>query len=56
MVIDVTPAVGGRDVTATTLVLTHNWFGRAYLTTIMPFHRLIARTMLRQVCAPAAPR
>jgi hypothetical protein len=56
VVIEVTPAVGGRDVTATTLVLTHNWFGRAYLAIIMPFHRLIARTMLRQVCPEPTPR
>jgi hypothetical protein len=49
VVVDVAPASGGRDVTATTLVLTHNWFGRAYLAAIMPFHRLIAKTLLRQV-------
>jgi hypothetical protein len=56
VVVDVAPAGGGRDVTATTLVLTHNRLGRAYLTAIMPFHRLIARTLLRQVCQAAAPR
>jgi hypothetical protein len=41
----------GRNVTATTLVLTHNWLGRTYLAIILPFHRLIVRTMLRQVAA-----
>jgi hypothetical protein len=50
VVVDVVPAGGGREVTATTLVLTHNWFGRAYLTAIMPFHRMIAKTLLKQVC------
>jgi Protein of unknown function (DUF2867) len=49
VVVDVLPAGGGREVTATTLVLTHNWLGRAYLTVIMPFHRLIAKTLLKQV-------
>ena len=38
-----------RQVTATTLVLTHNPFGRVYLAVILPFHRLIARSMLRQL-------
>ena len=41
----------GRQVTATTLVRTHNLFGRAYLAIIMPFHRLIVPTMLRKVAA-----
>jgi hypothetical protein len=55
VVVDVLPAGGGREVTATTLVLTHNWFGRAYLTAIMPFHRMIAKTLLKQVSqAPAS--
>ena len=39
--------------TATTLVQTHNALGRIYLTIIMPFHRLVAKTMLRQVAASA---
>lgn len=56
IVVDVAPAHGGRDVTATTLVLTHNRLGRAYLAAIMPFHRLIAKTLLRQVCLTPAPR
>lgn len=50
VVVDVAPAAGGREVTATTLVLTHNWFGRVYLAAIMPFHRMIAKTLLKQVC------
>ncbi len=51
VVVDVVSADSGRDqqVTATTLVLTHNWLGRAYLTVILPFHRLIAKSMLGQI-------
>jgi Protein of unknown function (DUF2867) len=56
VVLDVAPANGGRDVTATTLVLTHNRLGHAYLTAIVPFHRLIAKTLLRQVCLISAPQ
>ncbi|MGY4574689.1 hypothetical protein ACVWY5_007759 [Bradyrhizobium sp. USDA 3256] len=37
-----------RSITATTLVHTHNWFGRAYLAVILPFHRLIVPAMLRK--------
>jgi hypothetical protein len=49
VVVDVAPAGPGQQVTTTTLVLTHNWLGRVYLALIMPFHRLIARAMTRQV-------
>jgi hypothetical protein len=53
VVVDVL-ALGGdsRRVTATTLVRTHNWVGRAYLALIVPFHRVIVRTMLAQVARP----
>jgi len=53
VVVDVSPVKGGREVTATTLVLTHNWVGRAYLTIILPFHRQIAKTIIGQVCEPS---
>ena len=49
LVVDVEPCDKGQRVTATTLVLTHNWLGRIYLAVILPFHRLIARTLIRQV-------
>ena len=49
LVVDVATSGVTQQVTATTLVLTHNWLGRAYLAVIMPFHRLIVRTLLRQV-------
>jgi hypothetical protein len=49
VVVDVATSSQTQHVTATTLVLTHNRLGRTYLAIILPFHRLIARTMLRQV-------
>ncbi len=49
VVVDVTASGQGRRVTATTLVLTHNLLGRAYLAMILPFHRLVVRAMLQQV-------
>jgi hypothetical protein len=52
VVVDVAPADHGRQVTATTLVLTHNWLGRAYLRVILPFHRLVAKSMLGQILQP----
>ena len=51
IVVDVTPPGDVRQVTATTLVKTHNWLGRTYLAIIMPFHRLIVPALLRQVAA-----
>lgn len=51
VVVDVAAAGQGQSVTATTLVMTHNLLGRCYLAIILPFHRLIARAMLRQVAA-----
>ena len=51
LVVDVATSGATQNVTATTLVLTHNWLGRTYLAVIMPFHRLIVRTLLRQVAA-----
>ena len=49
VVIDVASQSTASQVTATTLVQTHNLFGRCYLAIILPFHRLVVRTMLRQV-------
>jgi hypothetical protein len=51
VVVDVAASGGGQEVTATTLVLTHNLLGRVYLATILPFHRLVVRALLRQVAA-----
>ncbi|TKW80223.1 MAG: DUF2867 domain-containing protein [Bradyrhizobium icense] len=49
VVLDVAASGQRQSVTATTLVLTHNWLGRTYLAIIMPFHRLVVRAMLQQV-------
>jgi hypothetical protein len=49
VVVDVGAGASGPQVTVTTLVLTHNWLGRTYLATIMPFHRLVVRSMLQRL-------
>jgi Protein of unknown function (DUF2867) len=49
VVVDVASSGAGCRVTATTVVLTHNLLGRAYLTVILPFHRLIVRSMMGQI-------
>jgi hypothetical protein len=51
VVVDVATSGDRQQITATTLVLTHNWLGRSYLALILPFHRLIVRAMLRRVAA-----
>jgi len=51
VVVDLQNSGNARNVTLTTLVKTHNWFGRTYLAVILPFHRLIAPALLRQVAA-----
>ena len=48
-VVDVVADGMGQRVTATTVVLTHNLFGRTYLTIIAPFHRMVVRSALRRV-------
>lgn len=51
VVVDVARSGAGQQVTATTLVKTHNWLGRTYLAIILPFHRIVVRALLRQVAA-----
>jgi hypothetical protein len=51
VVVDVSAPGGRRQVTATTVVKTHNRLGRIYLAVIMPFHRLIVPALLRQVAS-----
>lgn len=51
VVVDVATRGAGQQVTATTLVKTHNWLGRTYLAIILPFHRIVVRAMLAQVAA-----
>jgi hypothetical protein len=55
VVVDVAPCDLGQQITATTLVLTHNLLGRLYLAIILPFHRLIVRALLQRVFLPSAP-
>ena len=55
VVVDVVALGGERhEVTVTTLVRTRNAVGRVYLATIMPFHRLVVRTLLAQAAKPLA--
>ena len=49
-VIDITDRdAGPQGVTIATIIKRHNWLGRTYLATIMPFHRLIVRTALARL-------
>jgi len=54
LLVDVKDAGDGiQTVTASTLVKTHNTFGRVYLAFVKPFHRMIVPAMLRQLTATA---
>lgn len=53
IVVDVAGAAADRRVTLTTLVRTNNLLGRAYLTLIIPFHKLVARSMMGEIVEPA---
>ncbi len=46
IILDAAPLAGSTKLTLSTAVRTHNLFGRAYLAVVMPFHKLIVRTML----------
>jgi len=52
IVVDVGGIAERRQVTSTTLVRTHNLLGRAYLTLVMPFHKLVVRSMMRHIMDP----
>ena len=54
VVVDVAPCDRGQEITATTLVKTHNWLGRVYLAIVLPFHRLIVRNMLQRAFSKPA--
>jgi hypothetical protein len=49
VIVDIAPVADTRRVRATTLVRTHNALGRLYLATVLPFHRLIVPSMMRQL-------
>lgn len=42
---------GGTRASLMTLIRRHNWLGRAYLATILPFHKLIVRRSLARLRA-----
>jgi len=52
VVVDVVAEPAGTRVVATTLVLKHNLLGQVYLAAILPFHRLIVRSMLNGLARP----
>lgn len=45
----IVPEGQGSRITLTTAVATHNRLGRAYLAIIIPFHKLIVRSMVKQL-------
>ena len=53
IVVEVAGDAASRQVTLTTLVKTNNLLGRAYLTLITPFHKLVARGMMGRIEEPA---
>ncbi|MEX3950807.1 DUF2867 domain-containing protein [Paraburkholderia sp. EG287B] len=46
--ISIQPSPKGSEVTISTLVKINNLLGRAYLFVIMPFHKLLSRSMLQR--------
>jgi hypothetical protein len=52
VIVDVFAESPGTRVVATTLVLKHNLLGRVYLAAILPFHRIIVRSMLNGLARP----
>jgi Protein of unknown function (DUF2867) len=53
IVVDISGDAASREVTSTTLVRTKNLLGRIYLTLIMPFHKLVVRSMMGRIVEPA---
>jgi hypothetical protein len=53
LVVDVAGDAASRQVTSTTLVRTNNLLGRSYLALIMPFHKLVVRSMMGCIVEPA---
>ncbi|MDO8065265.1 MULTISPECIES: DUF2867 domain-containing protein [unclassified Janthinobacterium] len=46
--ISIQPSLKGSEVTVSTLVKINNLFGRVYLFIIMPFHKLLTRSLLER--------
>lgn len=53
IVVDAAGDAASREITLTTLVRTHNLLGRTYLTLIVPFHKLVARSMMAGIVESA---
>jgi hypothetical protein len=53
IIVDVSGDSPHRQVTATTVVRTNNLLGRTYLALIMPFHKLVVRSMMGRIMEPA---
>lgn len=53
VVVDLSASDEERRVTGATLVRTHNLLGRTYLAVVLPFHRVILKSMLRQAAESA---
>ncbi|OPZ00704.1 hypothetical protein A5906_21390 [Bradyrhizobium sacchari] len=53
VVVDIAGGAADRRVTLTTLVRTNNLLGRTYLRLIVPFHKLVARSMMGDIAEPA---
>lgn len=49
VVVDLCGFDGQTRVTGTTLVRTHNLLGRTYLAIVLPFHRVIVKSMLKRL-------
>jgi len=52
IVVEVTGEAVLRHATLTTLVRTNNLLGRTYLALIIPFHKLVARSMMGRIVEP----
>jgi hypothetical protein len=50
--ISIQPSLKGSEVTISTLVKINNLLGRIYLSTIMPFHKLLSRSLLQRAVNP----
>jgi len=46
IIVEIEPRDKSQLVRLTTVIRRHNWVGRAYLATILPFHRLIIKLAL----------
>ncbi len=52
---DLSPTLGGQ-LTVSTIVRCHNFFGRAYIFIIAPFHRLVVKASLRRAAHIGWPK